>query len=215
MATDQENQETDTPNSSLLDIPEADIDIIPHESMASVLPNTTEASRKLKASIRAKIEETDPDLAKVWDYLNELNDANEILRQNFMEAQVFIREAQLEFYANKRRDTKDLANLMEKLGEEGYEQWRKVYQDYAREWQKSRNDITRLWKVAKQIAQEYRQCAMQKRYTLHIALVQAWKMAMESAVYRHVSDETTRRKIAEDVREAGRALCPVAADSDV
>lgn len=172
------------------------------------------AASQVRESLRAKIEAYDEDLAKVWDQLNEMNDTNEILRHNFMEVQVLIREAQDEFYAKKKRDQALLEQLLAG-GEEKYEEFRTTQQEITKQDAAERKHITTLWKTAKQLAQEYRQCAMQKRYTLHVAVVQAWKMAMENAVYRHVSDENVRRLIAEDVREAGRALCPVAADSDI
>jgi len=191
-------------NSLSLDIPESDVEVI---------DDGRQSSKALKARIRGKLAESDPDMAAMWDIVTEVGDTNEHIRVVLEQMEMFFQEASEAYWRRKAQDRQYLERMLE-AGPDHYEEFSKERRRLDEELEKDRKHMTDLAKTIKQLGTEYRQCALQKRYSLPIALVVAFKTAMEAAIWRHITDDHVKQAIAEDIREATRALTPVGPEDD-
>lgn len=178
-------------------ISKEDVEVIPLSS--------NQSHTELRKTIRDSISQSDESLAVMWDMVNDVKDPNEMLLMNLREFQVIHRGAQNEYWAKLKRDDARLDLLLEE-GDSRYEDYKEAELSLKKENMADRRHLSDLAKTIKQLSQEYRQCAMQQKYNIHISKVIEWRLAMESAVNRNVTDVNTRRSISNDMREASRAL---------
>jgi len=187
-----------------LDVPECDVQVV---------NDGRQSSRMLKARIRGKLAENDPEMAAMWDIVTEVGDTNEQIRVVLQQMHLFFQEATETFWRHKAENKQYLERMLD-AGPEAYGEFSKERRRLADEAEKDRKHLTDLAKTIKQLGTEYRQCALQKRYSLPIALVVAFKTAMESAIWRHITDDHVKQAIAEDIREATRALSSVGPEDE-
>ena len=175
---------------------------------AVAVSESSKNNEAVRAEIRDSIQDSDPGLAKMWDLVTSVADPNEMLLINLQEFQVIHRQAQNEYWAGLKRNDAHLTRLLEQ-GDEYYDDYKKAQSEFNTQAMLDRKHISDLAKTLKQLAQEYRQCAMQKKYNIHISKVIEWRMAMESTINRNVLDVNVRRAISRDMLDAGRMLEPV------
>jgi len=152
-------------------------------------------------------------LAGLWDELRAFSDANELIRLNIQQMQVHFQEAQQAFWARQAQADEALDRLADN-GEDGFDRYQKYKSRFDEETRKDRKMINDLAKTIQKLAAEYRQCALSKKWVVHMAKVQQLKMVVEAAIHRHVHDQATLNKIAEDISDSCRQLFPVSADSE-
>lgn len=158
--------------------------------------------------------EGDSSLALFWDDLTQFADTNQIILLNIQQVQVMLQDMQQRFWANRIRNQDrliELANKEDKGCEDTYIKEKNRCEEQERE------DVIRIEKlsrIVKDLAKEYRQCAIQKKHVITLIAVHQFRMSVEAAVHRNIRDPETLKAIAADIREAARVLFPIAAVDD-
>ena len=150
-------------------------------------------------------------LEQIWDEVCEFTDTNEMVRINLQQIQVMFQEAFSRYYSDKVGRENMLKIVEKKVSEssEFIEQFIDLKRLYAQEEADQMKVITTLSSRVEGMAKEYRQCALQKKWVVHIALVIQFKLAVESAIHRNISDPQVLSAISEDIRQAAMELFKV------
>lgn len=150
-------------------------------------------------------------LSEVWDDVNKFTDTNELIMLNIQQNQVFIQDANNRHWA-RRRDNDEKVTELFKEGK--YDECKVAARLYQDEEVSDQKHIQDLQKTQLRLAQEYRQCAMQKRWLIHVAQVKQFELIVQASIHRNVHDQNLRNQIAEEIEEGVRNLFPINAGSN-
>jgi len=149
----------------------------------------------------------------MWDHLADIRDTNESIRLHMTQMQMQMQVAYAEYWERKKHMDEELLDAIDAdgYGSEGYE---KKLEKISKEQESAQKHMTQIVRVHSSLAKEYRQCAMQKRYTVHITLVSQLIMAVQAAIHQHVHDQTVLNAISTDLERSMSALFPMGAGSE-
>ncbi len=153
-------------------------------------------------------------LTEFWDEANKFTDMNEAIRLNMQQMETHLQDAESMFWERQNH----FHTLLEKLideGENSYDKYQETFRQCQDEAHKDRKHIQDLQKTVLRLAQEYRQCAMQKQWSVHKSLVIQFLMSIQAAIHRNVPDKQVRDALAEDLEEATRSLFVLSADTNI
>jgi hypothetical protein len=176
------------------------------------VPENVDSFKKTRAEIRKTLMKTDKGLVVIWDELNDLADSNEMIRMNMNQMQVHFQNAQQEFWGRKAKNDKELSDLLE--NPDKYDEYKAKMEQYAADDEKARKHITDLARITANLAKEYRQCAMQKKYVVHLVKVRQLILVVQAAIHQHVHDQNTLNAISRDIQEAVIAMFPIGSGTD-
>lgn len=144
-------------------------------------------------------------LEKMWQEVSRFTDTNEIVRLNLQQIQVMFQEQFDKYYQRKAQHDIMLKEVLDK-GEDYVNDYVEMQQAFKNEQAEDLKMIMLLSQRVEGMAKEYRQCALQKKWVVHIALVIQFKLAVESAIHRNVSDPNVLSAISDDIRRAAIEL---------
>lgn len=144
-------------------------------------------------------------LEKMWDEVTKFTDTNEIVRLNLQQIQVMFQEQFDKYYRRKSDHDRMLQEVLAK-GDDYATEYVEMERTFKQEQEDDLKIIMNLSQRVEGMAKEYRQCALQKKWVVHIALVVQFKLAVESAIHRNVSDPRVLTAISDDIRRAAVEL---------
>lgn len=149
----------------------------------------------------------------MWDQLAEMRDTNESIRLHMAQMQMQMQVSYSEYWDRKRQLDDQLLGI---ISEHGYnsEQYSEKLKAMNAEQIVAEKHMTQIVRVHATLAKEYRQCAMQKRYTVHITLVSQLVMAVHATLHQHIHDQQLLNAISDDLERSMQALFPMDAGSD-
>jgi len=180
-------------------------------------PRYSDSDDTLKVTrdqIRKTLNEVDPSICRVWDELGGFIDTNQLILFNLQQVQVHVQKAQQELYERQRYMDAVLAKIIDK-GEEYFHEYLREKERLEGELREHRKHIQALMRDVTSMAKEYRQCAMQKKFNIHISQVLQFQMAVKASIHRHIHDKVLLESIARELTQAGLALFPTGQGEDI
>ena len=140
-------------------------------------------------------------LVQIWDEVSKTIDTNEHIKVNLEELQLMIQRQQNQYYMRMTEADKILEKILEASNGD-LNIYRAEKERLVNEQSESAKRIQQMMLTAVKLASEYRQCALQKRYVVHIAKVLEFKTMILAIINQHISDPKVLCAIAEDIRKA-------------
>ena len=126
-------------------------------------------------------------LERVWSEVVKFTDMNDMVRVNLQQIQVVFQESFDKYYERKAEHGRMLQQVLDK-GEDYVNDYVEMKSTFDAEEAEAMKTLMTVSQRVEGMAKEYRQCALQKKWVVHIALVIQFKLAVESAIHRNVSD---------------------------
>lgn len=212
MSTDLKNKQT---SSTILSKPdEVTAEIVKSVPVDKALTGLEPIRDSVRRGLAEVGGESGRELLATWDAISSYVDANDHIRFNLDLIQTHLVEHQNRYWEMKKHNQEKLDEAFEKLPEEmaAYQALQKLVSE---EEAQAHHHTMDLVKVANQTAKEYRACAMQKDYMVHITRFTEYKFMIASLLQRHVHDQIILDNIADDMRMEGQALFPISRAVDI
>ena len=177
-----------------------------------------DAMVKILAEVDAKAKEmgVDSDLLDQWHILKSFKDVNEMVRLNVQQMQIIMQE-QMNYYLNhKNRIEKEIKDLLDQAME--HPETLDMFMAQREQLNNERNNlvdgIANTSRTIGALAKEYRQCALGRKFFVHIAAVEQFSIILRGIIQRYMKDPKLLKAVSEDIRVAVKDCFPANADEE-
>jgi len=177
------------------------------DHIRNTMLRTLEAVDKLRRK-------TNPDaesLADTWRNTCEVQDTNMLVREDLNRAQLLTDKIAKEYFRHDAKWEAELAQLLKDASEDSSKLT--VYVEAAQahtDWQaKTVRQINDLMTVGVRLANEHRQCVLQKKYYFHQSVIQQVLLAIRGVLHRRILDKELLGTISEDLDDVLRNMMPM------
>jgi len=181
---------------------------------------------KTRSNMRGRLVETDEacgtHLADCWDEITAIQDSNDMVRLNIQQTQLVIQDHFNYMYKRRAENAKRLADFLDLSVQAATDKERTRLVDvYVQEKDRllkqeesDKKTLQQLTRTQTALASEYRQCAMQKRYSVHISVFQKFALSVRNRLHMEVTDPGILKRISEGIAQDMVEHFPVGAESD-
>lgn len=188
---------------------DAQIEVRTPQAQLTVAKNKdNQATRDFLATI--DVGNNNTSLVEAWDRATAFEDSNEIVKQNILKNQVLLEDAYKTILKDKSSYEKRLEvlrNGMKDNPEQAIE-----YLNFIRENQEKTNGdrqfLLQLQNANVAMAREYRQCALNNQWFIHVTKMQKFFLLLQAMLQNRVHDPELKKEISNDLRNIGDECFP-------
>lgn len=200
------------------------VDVLPAvkmtDGMNDAVPESLETAHEragkelttMLADVDAKAKQAglQSNLAEQWSTIKAFKDVNELVRHNVHQMQVVMQEQMAYFLEHKNRVEKELDELLEQAMSEPATM--ELFMSQRDKLNTERNNlIMGLGSTSRTIAalaKEYRQCALGRKFFVHIASVEQFSVIVRGLIQKYIQDPVALGKVANELRGAVKDCFP-------
>jgi len=181
--------------------------------------------QKVKDSTLAMLEETDEiagtKMAKMWRHIVSIQDTNELIRLEISRVQLMITEHFNDMFRRRAERECELKEAMRMVKESNDDDRSGLVDIYvtlrdaaAKEKKEDYSAWQRMAGKEQSLASEYRQCAMQKKYSVHISTFQKFVLIVKNRLHMEITDPKLRERIARGIGKDMLQHFPASVDTE-
>lgn len=159
---------------------------------------------------KAREKGIESDLVEQWKMITSFRDVNELVRMNVHQVQVIMQD-QMSYYLNhKNRIEKEMEDLLNQAME--HPETLEMFMSQREKLNNERNNLlTGIANTSRTIAalsKEYRQCALGRKFFVHIAAVEQFSIIVKGLIQKYLQDPVVLMKVSNELREAVKDCFP-------
>lgn len=165
---------------------------------------------------KAKAQGLESDLVQQWQMIRSFKDVNELVRMNVHQIQMIMQDQMAYYMSHKVKIEKEMQDLLDQalLHPETLELFMAQREKLSIERHNLINGISATSRTIAALTKEYRQCALGRKFFVHIAAVEQYSIIVKGIIQKYLQDPALLSKVSNELRTAIKGCFPANSEED-